>query len=200
MFVATLDQQPKTISNILTLLVAMLNCARDLGWLLTVPRIRKPRVRLCQLRRTDEERHGAACADRRCAALHASRMAPRESIGRSSSGPQGHRSRPLSCRVPGSLASCARARWVPEREGGQAGVEVHHLHGVRHTFASHWMVGGGDLFRLQRVLGHESSSMTDRTRIFPPTSLPGTMAGLGRVPCGAPASFACGARATQLHR
>lgn len=47
-FVATLDQQPKTVSNILTLLVAILNCARDLGWLLAVPRIRKPRVRLCQ--------------------------------------------------------------------------------------------------------------------------------------------------------
>lgn len=36
----------KTIANLLTLLVAMLNFARDLGWLDRVPRIKKPTIRL----------------------------------------------------------------------------------------------------------------------------------------------------------
>jgi len=37
---------PKTVSNHLTLLISMLNCAVDLNWLAKVPRIRKPKVRL----------------------------------------------------------------------------------------------------------------------------------------------------------
>jgi hypothetical protein len=36
---------PKTVNNLLTLLIAVLNAAVDLGWLLKVPRIRKPSVR-----------------------------------------------------------------------------------------------------------------------------------------------------------
>lgn len=35
-------------------------------------------------------------------------------------------------------------------------------HGLRHTFASMWMLQGGDLFRLQRVLGHLTPRMTQR--------------------------------------
>lgn len=34
----------KTVANILTLLISMLNAAVDLGWLLKVPRIRKPLI------------------------------------------------------------------------------------------------------------------------------------------------------------
>ena len=36
------------------------------------------------------------------------------------------------------------------------------FHDLRHTFASHWMSKGGDLFRLQRILGHKSPTMTNR--------------------------------------
>jgi integrase len=36
------------------------------------------------------------------------------------------------------------------------------FHGLRHTFASHWMMKSGDLFKLQRILGHQSIAMTDR--------------------------------------
>jgi integrase len=36
------------------------------------------------------------------------------------------------------------------------------FHDFRHTFASHWMMNGGDIFRLQRVLGHASVTMTMR--------------------------------------
>ena len=37
-----------------------------------------------------------------------------------------------------------------------------HFHGLRHTFASHWVMNGGDLFKLQKVLGHKSVEMTMR--------------------------------------
>jgi integrase len=37
-----------------------------------------------------------------------------------------------------------------------------HFHGLRHTFASHWVLNGGDLFRLQKILGHHDAQMTQR--------------------------------------
>jgi integrase len=36
------------------------------------------------------------------------------------------------------------------------------FHGLRHTFASHWMMRGGNLFKLQKILGHQSIAMTER--------------------------------------
>lgn len=36
------------------------------------------------------------------------------------------------------------------------------FHGLRHTFASHWVMGGGDIFRLQKILGHSTLDMTMR--------------------------------------
>jgi integrase len=51
--------EPQTINNILTLLISMLRAAKELGWLPTLPTIKKPKVRLfCQeyrWLRTDEE-------------------------------------------------------------------------------------------------------------------------------------------------
>lgn len=44
----------------------------------------------------------------------------------------------------------------------EAGIERMRFHDLRHTFASHWMLKGGDLYRLQRILGHKSISMTQR--------------------------------------
>ncbi len=36
------------------------------------------------------------------------------------------------------------------------------FHDLRHTFASHWVMRGGDIFKLQKILGHQSMSMTQR--------------------------------------
>jgi len=45
----------------------------------------------------------------------------------------------------------------------RAGIEYRfRFHDLRHTFASHWMMSGGDIYRLQRILGHQSIVMTER--------------------------------------
>ncbi len=36
------------------------------------------------------------------------------------------------------------------------------FHDLRHTFASHWVMKGGDVFKLQKILGHQSIQMTMR--------------------------------------
>ena len=36
------------------------------------------------------------------------------------------------------------------------------LSDLRHTFASHWMMNGGDLYVLKDILGHKSVAMTQR--------------------------------------
>jgi integrase len=36
------------------------------------------------------------------------------------------------------------------------------FHDLRHTFASHWVMRGGDMYKLQKILGHQSVQMTMR--------------------------------------
>lgn len=44
----------------------------------------------------------------------------------------------------------------------RAGISRVTFHALRHTFASHWVLNGGDLYRLQRILGHASIDTTQR--------------------------------------
>ena len=41
-------------------------------------------------------------------------------------------------------------------------VEHTNIHGLRHNFARGWIRNGGDVFRLQKILGHSSLEMTKR--------------------------------------
>jgi integrase len=44
----------------------------------------------------------------------------------------------------------------------RAGIPDLHFHDLRHTFASQWMMNGGDLYVLKDILGHKSIVMTQR--------------------------------------
>ncbi len=44
----------------------------------------------------------------------------------------------------------------------RAGLPRMTFHDLRHTFASHWMLKGGDIYRLQKILGHRSVTTTER--------------------------------------
>lgn len=41
--------------------------------------------------------------------------------------------------------------------------EAMRLHDLRHSFASLWLIDGGDIFKLSRILGHSSVAITERT-------------------------------------
>lgn len=53
------------------------------------------------------------------------------------------------------------------------------IHDLRHTFASHWMMNGGDLFRLQRVLGHKDIATTQRYAHLAPNAFEGDLGRFG---------------------
>ncbi len=44
-------------------------------------------------------------------------------------------------------------------------------HALRHTFASHFMMNGGNILALQKVLGHHSLTMIMRYAHFSPEHL-----------------------------
>jgi integrase len=44
----------------------------------------------------------------------------------------------------------------------RAGIEDFRFHDLRHTFASHYMMAGGDLYELAKILGHSNIKMTER--------------------------------------
>ena len=45
-------------------------------------------------------------------------------------------------------------------EGGR--IENFRFHDLRHTFASWYMMNGGDLYELAKILGHANIKMTER--------------------------------------
>ena len=47
-----------------------------------------------------------------------------------------------------------------KRNGKYRGYVV--FHDLRHTFSSHWVMNEGDIFKLQKILGHKSLAMTMR--------------------------------------
>jgi integrase len=53
------------------------------------------------------------------------------------------------------------------------------FHDLRHTFASQWVMRGGDLFKLQKILGHQSVQMTMRYAHLAPDAFAADYARLG---------------------
>jgi integrase len=65
--------------------------------------------------------------------------------------------------------------WSAFREGiERAGIALpdgQMTHALRHTFASHFIMGGGNILTLQRILGHQSLTMTMRYAHLSPDHL-----------------------------
>lgn len=54
-----------------------------------------------------------------------------------------------------------------------AGLPSIHFHGLRHSFASMWMMEGKPIFELQKILGHSTIAMTERYSHLAPEHLAG---------------------------
>lgn len=52
-------------------------------------------------------------------------------------------------------------------------------HDLRHTFSSHWMIDGGDIFKLSRILGHSNVKVTMRYAHLAPTAFEADYGRLG---------------------
>ena len=68
-----------------------------------------------------------------------------------------------------------QSAWSAFREGVErAEIELpmgQMTHVLRHTFASHFMMAGGNILALQRILGHQSLTMTMRYAHLAPDHL-----------------------------
>lgn len=223
--VARAHLNKKTVANQLTLLGAMLNVAKDLGWLVVLPRIRKPKVRFFstdyRYLRSDEEirrffsaandegpkifamyatgvytglragelaglQWGDVNFDRRLIAVQRSFGGPTKAedvryvpildpllpvlrehrvatpgrlVFPNEAGEMFHRSGRIFQEVFHRVLKIAG---FPTIERGGKLLRYIRFHDLRHTFASHWVMKGGDLFKLQKILGHKTVQMTMR--------------------------------------
>jgi integrase len=67
-------------------------------------------------------------------------------------------------RSPTAALSQPSVRYPFKRAVDHAGLPPQlRLHDLRHTFASLWLIDGGDIFKLSRILGHSSVTITERT-------------------------------------
>lgn len=80
------------------------------------------------------------------------------------------------------LRAILRAAGFPDRitSKGTRGYIV--FHDLRHTFASHWVMNGGDFYKLKEIMGHKDYAVTQRYSHFSPTAFSGDYGRLGKAP------------------
>lgn len=66
----------------------------------------------------------------------------------------------LFCTWHGEQLTKAVLRNALVRYNQRRGVQRSNLHAYRHTFAKYWILNGGDVFRLQKMLSHSTLEMT----------------------------------------
>lgn len=64
------------------------------------------------------------------------------------------------CNCYGEKAAPRSYQDAVKRYNHERGVNKSSIHLFRHTFAKNWILSGGDVFRLQKILGHHDISMT----------------------------------------
>ena len=63
---------------------------------------------------------------------------------------------------PGATSGRQRVEGSFEDLLKRAGIKDFRFHDLRHTFASWFMMNGGDLYELAKILGHSNIKMTER--------------------------------------
>ena len=63
---------------------------------------------------------------------------------------------------PGTTSGRQRVEGSFEDLLERAGIKDFRFHDLRHTFASWFMMNGGDLYELAKILGHSNIKMTER--------------------------------------
>src|SRR5277367_266178 len=63
---------------------------------------------------------------------------------------------------PGATSGRQRVEGSFEDLLSRAGIQSFRFHDLRHTFASWYMMNGGDLYELAKILGHSNIKMTER--------------------------------------
>jgi integrase len=216
---------PKTLANILTLFISMLNRAVNLGWLHVAPKVKKPRIDIADedfdYLRSDEEagrfldaaaQEGEFVHVLYAAAIYTGMRAGelagllwanvnlgqrlitvKHSYGgvtKSGKNRQVPILDPLLPLLRQWRLKCPGIYVFPNQAGQMLGPsarvfqEILHrvldaasfpktetngrvrryivFHDLRHTFASRWMMMGGTIFKLQKILGHKDIKMTQR--------------------------------------
>ena len=72
----------------------------------------------------------------------------------------GENDSPLFCNDYGQPASTRTYQQLVQRFNIKRNVNKTSCHLFRHTFAKNWILAGGDMFRLQKILGHSDLSVT----------------------------------------
>ena len=66
----------------------------------------------------------------------------------------------LFCNEYGNKASCRTYQQLVRRYNIKRNVNTTSCHAFRHTFSKHYIIAGGDCFRLQKILGHSDLTTT----------------------------------------
>ena len=66
------------------------------------------------------------------------------------------------CREDATLAGPEYVRWTHWKVCEKAGVRKIRIHDLRHTFAIHFVMNGGSLMDLKRMLEHSDMNITQR--------------------------------------
>ncbi len=90
-----------------------------------------------------------------------------EKLGRKHTGPNDL----IVVEPDGSGPGHHRLRDVFEKCLTAAGLELRGIHELRHTYASHFMMNGGNLWDLKTILGHSTIDLTERYSHFAPKHL-----------------------------
>lgn len=66
----------------------------------------------------------------------------------------------IFCNCYGEKAANRSYQDCVRRYNKSRGVDITSIHAFRHTFAKNWILSGGDVFRLQKILGHSDLTVT----------------------------------------